>query len=199
MADRDGSTSRLDEKDALPRDAGQTDDQHQHLDSLTSANIDNLRNRAGQLLKKERRSHTLSPTALVSEVFIRFAGQRKRTWDDQQGFLAAAGVMMRRILSNHGRDRKALKRGSGRPRVSLGDESIEQISGGGAPDMVRLALDKLQERDPRLAEIVELRLYRGLSCKIIAELLNSSQRTIEREWTAGRSWLRAELVEESDE
>lgn len=168
------------------------------LDEPVSGKYRDLHNTAGKLLRRERRSHTLSPTALVNEAFLRLARQRKRLWDSPEGFLAAATGMMKRILTNHGRDRNALKRGGGSPRVPLDEATTPAIRGGHTTNAVREALDRLRDRDPRAAEIAELRLYRGLGNEIIAETLGVSLRTAEREWATARAWLRAELAEEDD-
>ncbi len=171
---------------------------HGSLESLTPAHYNDLRRRAGKLLRSERRSHTLSPTALVNEAFLRLSRQRKRVWDQADGFLSAAVVMMRRVLSNYGRDRKALKRGGGQVRVHFDCCEPSAESGGPETDAVRQAMRKLSERDPHMADVIRLKIYRGLTCRTIAELLGSSERTIEREWAAGRAWLRAELSKEEE-
>ncbi len=171
--------------------------QQKSLADLLPCNYPDLHNTAGKLLHRERRSHTLSPTALVNEVFLRLARQRKTSWDNREGFLAAATGMMRRILSNHGRDRNALKRGGKQPRVSLQDAPARAVHGGHTTKAVRIALETLRKRDPRAADIAEHRLYRGLGNDIIAESLGISLRTVEREWAVARAWLRAELAEEN--
>ncbi len=135
---------------------------------------------------------------MVNEVFLRLARQRRRTWHRADDFFGAAVVMMRRVLSNYGRERKALKRGGGRGRASLDSHEPAAESGGPATDSVREAMRKLQERDPHMAEVIRLKMYRGLTCRAIAALLESSERTIEREWAAGRAWLRAELSAEDE-
>ncbi len=172
--------------------------QQKPLQDLLPRNYPDLHNTAGKLLHHERRSHTLSPTALVNEVFLRLARQRKRSWDNREGFLAAATGMMRRILSNHGRDRNALKRGGKHAHIPLTEiKAPSTTHGGSTAKAVRLALEKLRLRDPRAADIAEFRLYRGLGNDIIAESLGISLRTVEREWAVARAWLRAELEEEN--
>ncbi len=192
-------TVRVRERHPKPQDTIQstgTPARPDDLDEISPQNYPALHNTADKLLRRERRSHTLSPTALVNEAFIRLARQRKRLWDSPEGFLAAATGMMKRVLINYGRDRKALKRGRNRERVGLDVEAIPAPRGGSTASAVREALDKLGRRDPRAAEIAELRLYRGLGNDIIAETLGVSLRTVEREWAAAKAWLRAELDEE---
>lgn len=155
-----------------------------------------LHDKADKLLRKERRNHTLSPTALVNEAFLRLARQRKRTWSSREGFLAAATLMMKRVLTNHGRDRNALKRGGKNARIEYLDAIHGEDRGGNSGDGVRECLKRLQERDPRAAEIAFLRLYRGLGNEVISETMGMSLRSVEREWAAARAWLRAELTEE---
>jgi RNA polymerase sigma-70 factor (ECF subfamily) len=166
------------------------------LHTIAPDSYPDLRKSADKLLRRERRSHTLSPTALVNEAFLRLARQRKRVWDSPEGFLAAATGMMKRILTNYGRDRNALKRGGGRGRVPLDESTIPESRGGSTTNAVRDALERLRARDARAAEIAEMRLYRGLGNDIIAETLGLSLRTVEREWATARAWLRAELAEE---
>ena len=166
------------------------------LKDILSGNYADLHDTADKMLKRERRSHTLSPTALINEAFLRLARQRKRSWESRDGFLAAAAGMMKRILSNYGRDHNTLKRGGGRTRETLKEIAIPDNRGGHTTNAVRVALEKLRVRDPRAADIAELRLYRGLGNNIIAESLGISLRTVEREWAAAKAWLRAELAEE---
>lgn len=191
-----GETEHTPQTTPTPPDNNPT--QQKPLSDLLPTNYPDLHQTAGKLLHHERRSHTLSPTALVNEVFLRLARQRKRSWDNRDGFLAAATGMMRRILSNHGRDRNAQKRGGKHAHVLLAEVKAPNTdSGGSTAKAVRLALEKLRLRDPRAADIAELRLYRGLGNDIIADSLGLSLRTVEREWAAARAWLQAELEEEN--
>ncbi len=193
-------TASVRERLSNPQDTNQatgTPARSDDLDEIGPQNYPALHNTADRLLRRERRSHTLTPTALVNEAFLRLARQRKRLWDSPEGFLAAATGMMKRVLSNYGRDRRALKRGRNRERVGVDVEAIPAPRGGSTASAVREALDKLGRRDPRAVEIAELRLYRGLGNEIIAETLGVSLRTVEREWAAAKAWLRAELDEES--
>ena len=156
---------------------------------------DELRRRAAAALKGERTDHTLQPTALVHEAFLRLADLPDRQWQDRAHFVAVAARAMRRILVDHARARKAVKRGSGEIRVSL--EDIDVPAGDGVDvDLVTLdeALDGLALLDERQARIVELRFFGGLTVDETAALIDVSTRTVKREWQMARAWLRRELA-----
>lgn len=166
------------------------------FNSITPDNYDQLRDRAGKLLRHERKAHTLSPTALVHEAFLRIARQRRNVWQCADDFRAAVVIMMRRVLSNHGRDRNALKRDGRRARIRLSQCDPPAHPAPSERDDVHEAIIRLSERDPGMAEVVRLKIYRGLTSSLIAEQLGTSERTIERMWATGRAWLRAELAQE---
>jgi RNA polymerase sigma factor (TIGR02999 family) len=152
-----------------------------------------LRKRAARYLRHERPDHTLQPTALVHEAYLRLVGQSRVAWQNRAQFYGIAAQMMRRILVDHARARQAAKR-PGALKVSL-DERI----GATTPrtwDLLALdeALNKLQELDPRLSEIVELRYFAGLSEEAVAEVMGISRRTVTREWQAARVWLYRHLT-----
>ena len=148
-----------------------------------------LRRLAASYLRRERRDHTLQPTALVHEAFMRLVDQRQVDWSNRAQFMGVAAVMMRRILVNHARDRIADKRGGGAERVplTLAGEAI------GPPEVNLLdlheALDKLSEIDARKAQIVELKFFAGLTTEEIAATLRISGATVERDWKFARAWL----------
>lgn len=147
-------------------------------------------------LRGERPGHTLEPAALVNEAFLELAGRRSAQFANRVHFLSVASFVMRRILAEHARTRKAGKRGGGVVPVSL-DERIHQVA---APDSawaeiaaVDDALDRLAEVDARGAQVVVMRYFGGLSHEEIGEALAISVATVKREWTAARAWLRREL------
>jgi RNA polymerase sigma factor (TIGR02999 family) len=148
-----------------------------------------LRRLAAGYLRRERAGHTLQPTALVHEAYVRLIDQRQIDWSNRAQFIGIAAVMMRRILVNHARDRAAEKRGGGAEHVSitLAGEGI------GAPEVNLLdlheALNDLAETDPRKAQIVELKFFGGLTTEEIAETLSVSTATVERDWKFARAWL----------
>ena len=150
---------------------------------------DELRRLAADYLRRERSGHTLQPTALVHEAYVRLIDQQRVDWSNRAQFIGLAAVMMRRILVNHARDRLAAKRGGSAERVSL-TIVAEQI---GAPEVDLLglhdALDRLAELDARKSQIVELRFFGGLTMDEIARTVEVSRATVEREWTFARAWL----------
>jgi RNA polymerase sigma factor (TIGR02999 family) len=150
---------------------------------------DELRRLAAGYLRRERPGHTLQPTALVHEAYVRLIDQRQVDWSNRAQFIGLAAVMMRRILVNHARDRVADKRGAGAEHVPLtvaGDPM-------GAPEVDLLdlhdALDRLAELDRRKSQIVELKFFGGLTIEEIAETVQISRATVEREWKFARAWL----------
>jgi RNA polymerase sigma factor (TIGR02999 family) len=152
-----------------------------------------LRRIAGSLMRKERPGHTLQPTALVGEAFVRLVDGRRVTWQDRAHFLGIAARVMRQILVDHARRRAAEKRGAGFERLTF-DERL----GHGAADEVAVldlhrALDKLEALDPRGARVAELRLFGGLTVPEIAEVLGVVPRTVDGDWAVARRWLAREL------
>jgi RNA polymerase sigma-70 factor (ECF subfamily) len=158
-----------------------------------------LRGLAAAFLRREGRGHTLQPTAMVHEAFMRLVDQTRVEWKGRAHFIAVAAQAMRRILVDHARAKKAAKRGGDRMRVTL--QSDLAISPERDEDVLALneALEKLQTVDERQARIVELRFFGGLTVREVAEVLDVSTRTVENDWTMVRAWLRRELsVGEAD-
>jgi len=152
-----------------------------------------LRRRARRYMRGERPDHTLQPTALVHEAYLRLAGQREVDWQSRAHFFAVAAQLMRRILVDHARARKAEKRGGGEPRVAL-NESLAMTEEKSAELMaLDEALTHLAERDPRQARAVELRFFGGLSEEEAAEVMGISLRTLKRDWSVARAWLFKEI------
>ena len=164
------------------------------LEKLIPLVFEDLRQIAGRLFQREADSHTLQPTALVSEVYLRLMDQHNIQWQNRQQFFGVAALMMRRILVDHAKGRQAAKRGSGMPKVPL-DETIAAIEQKDI-DFVALdeALSRLTEIDPRQEQIVGLRFFMGLSNEEIAEVLDISVTTVKREWRMARLWLHRELT-----
>ena len=163
-------------------------------EQLQTIVYDELRRLARAFMRRERRDHTLQPTALVHEAYARLIHQRNIDWHNRTQFLGVAAIMMRRVLVNHARDRVAAKRGGGAYRVSL--TSIDDASPGPAVEIVALheALEKLAAVDPRKARIVELKFFGGLTTREIGEAVDLSTATVEREWTFSRAWLYDAIV-----
>ena len=153
-----------------------------------------LRRLAASYLRRERPGHTLQPTALVHEAYVRLLDQRQIDWSNRAQFMGLAAVMMRRILVNHARDRVAEKRGGGAQHVplTLAGEGIGAIE----VNLLHLhdALTRLSETDPRKGQIVELKFFGGLTTEEIAAALSVSTATVERDWKFARAWLHRTLT-----
>ena len=148
-----------------------------------------LRRLAASYLRRERPDHTLQPTALVHEAYMRLLDQRKVDWSNRAQFMGLAAVMMRRILVNHARDRVAHKRGGGAEHVPL--TLVGEGIGAAVVNVIDLheALERLSETDARKGRIVELKFFGGLTTDEIAETLGISAATVERDWKFARAWL----------
>lgn len=148
-----------------------------------------LRRLAGRYMAAERRDHTLQPTALVHEAYLKLVDQERVDWRNRAQFVGVAAMIMRRILVNHARDRAAAKRGGGAERVSLtvAGDAFQQPE----LDLVSLqhALEQLSTIEPRAARIVELKFFGGLTTEEIGEVLQLSPATVERDWRFARAWL----------
>lgn len=160
---------------------------------LASLVYDELHRRAAGYMYAERRDHSLQPTALVHETFVRLVNLENRTFQNRSHFFAAASQVMRHILIDYARNRRAAKRGGGRHKLQL-DEAIV-FSNDNLEEWIAVddALNRLAERDSRMAKIVEMRFYAGLTEEEIAEVLGISLRTVKRDWKVAKAWLRAEL------
>jgi RNA polymerase sigma factor (TIGR02999 family) len=154
---------------------------------------DDLRRRAAGYLRRERAGHTLQPTALVHEAYVRLIGQDRVAWQNRAHFLAIAASMMRRVLMDHGRRQKAGKRGGSGRRVTL-DEGFSPVAPRGL-DLLALdeALGELAALDEQQARIVELRAFGGLSVEETAEALGISPATVKRHWAFALAWLQRRL------
>ena len=162
-------------------------------DKLLTLVYDQLRALAQRYLSQERPGHTLQPTALVHEAYIRLVGEAD--WEDRAHFFAVAARAMRRILVDHARTRAAAKRGGLEQRRPI--EVAETCAA--RPDEYVVALDEalttLAGVDPELARLVELRFFGGLSVEETAEVLDVSTRTVKRHWTVARGWLHRAISE----
>ena len=158
---------------------------------------DELHRLASSNLRRERAGHTLQPTALVNEAYLRLGtgpGSGDAAWANRRHFFHAAARAMRQILVDHARRRDAEKRGGGAERVTLAD--VEVAAPEANVDLLRLdvALDALAAEDARLAELVQLRFFVGLSIEEAAKTLGVSPATAKRDWAFARAWLQARLV-----
>jgi RNA polymerase sigma-70 factor, ECF subfamily len=154
-----------------------------------------LRRLAAHYMKQERPGHTLQPTALVNEAYLRLIAWQDANWQDRVHFFRVAARLMRQILVESARARSAGKRGGSIQKIAL-DEALE-FSPERSGELIALddALQGLERLDPRQAQIVELRFFVGLSVEETAEALSISARTVQRDWNVARAWLRGELTE----
>ena len=168
------------------------------VDRLMPIVVGELRRLASTFLRKERCDHTLQPTALVNELYLRLVERRRIDWHTRAQFFAFASHTMRRILVDHARTRNRSKRGSGACTVSLTD--MGDMGDQAAPKEVDLlaldeALTALAEMDDQLARIVELRFYTGLSTREIGAILEMSAASVSRQWAIARGWLFQQLTQ----
>lgn len=156
---------------------------------------DQLQDLAGRQLRRERAGHTLQPTGLVHEAYMKLVGGNDVDWRDRAHFLGVAARAMRQVLVDHARRRQAAKRGSGAEPTTLTGKGLgESMDLDELLDLDR-ALDRLEEVDSRLRRVVEFRYFGGLKDAEIAEALGVSRRTILRDWARARAWLYRELYE----
>jgi RNA polymerase sigma factor (TIGR02999 family) len=166
----------------------------QARDDLMPVVYRELQRRAGAYLRRERQDHTLQPTALVHEAFMRLVGQERVAWQNRAHFFAIASHMMRRILVDHAREHEAAKRPGAGVKVMLDDRI-----GAAQPracEFIALdqALVELTRIDPRQGQIVELRYFGGPSEQEVAEVLSISRATVTREWQTARAWLHRRMT-----
>jgi len=159
------------------------------LDEMTPVLYEELRRVARRLLSAERPDHTLQPTALVHEAYLRLIDQRSVDWRNRAHFLGVAATMMRRILINHAKAHQAAKRGGYAAAISL--EDALGVFTNPQVDLLDLdcSLDRLTTLDPQQGKVVELRYFGGLSIEETAEVLGISPATVKREWGTARLWL----------
>ncbi len=167
------------------------DQPRRNLDDFLPLVYDELKRIAAYKLSLERANHTLQPTALVHEAYLRLATQHSVNWQNRAQFFAVASEMMRRILVNHALERKAKKRNEGKTYVSLDDAEHAAASSIGEIDLIFLddALKELAEFDSQAARVVELKFFGGLTNEEAAEVLSVSDSTVKRDWRMARAWL----------
>jgi RNA polymerase sigma-70 factor (ECF subfamily) len=175
------------------------DGDEEALARLTTQVYSELRRLAAAVMSNQSRERTIQPTALVHELYFQLPEVRHFDWQSRAHFLNVAAKMMRNILVDHARKRQTAKRGGG-VAVALNDVAIQDASLNIDVLQVHEALDKLTGEYPRQARVVELRFFGGLSVKETSEVLRltgleSSARTVERDWTFARAWLEAAIEE----
>lgn len=173
--------------------AGQKD----ALTQLLPLVYNELRRLAAHYMQQEREGHTLQPTALVHEAYLRLTNQDRANWQNRAQFMAVAGQLMRRILVDHARQRCAAKRHG--DLTTLDEGAAQQYADVMRPEeilAVHLTLERLERLDPQQGRIVELRYFAGLTAEETAQAMGLSLRTAEREWTTAKAWLRAQIAGE---
>jgi RNA polymerase sigma-70 factor, ECF subfamily len=162
-----------------------------HLAELVYQELHRL---AQRFMSGERPDHTLQPTVLVHDTFLKLTGHNSVDWTDRKHFFAVAATLMRRILIDHARGVRAQKRGGG-GKVSL--DAAVPITAAMSDDLLALdeALTRLAELDPRQSKVVELRFFAGLPEEEIAKVLDVSIRTVKRDWGTARAWLHSQIAE----
>lgn len=174
---------------------GVTTDQSRSTSELICLLYEKLKTIASIKLRSERIEHTLQATALVNETYLRLNKQKqnKKEWESVEAFVGAAADVMRRILINHARDRKAIKRGRDWCRVSL--ELIDPNAENSAERLLELneAFEELEANDKETAEVARLRLFGGLTIAEIVSLTGMPSRTVDRRWAFARTWLKTSL------
>jgi RNA polymerase sigma factor (TIGR02999 family) len=165
---------------------------HEELFSLL---YEDLRYMAGAFMRRERPNHTMQPTALVHEAYMRLIAETEVDWQSRAHFMGVAALVMRRIIIDYARAHRAEKRGAGAPLVMFDDalgmarteHDLDQLL------TIDEALTRLAQVDERQAKIAEMKFFAGLTGEEIGLLLGMSERTVKREWSIARAWLRAEL------
>jgi RNA polymerase sigma factor (TIGR02999 family) len=164
------------------------------LDRLMPIIYSECRRIAARQLALERPDHSLDPTALVHELYLRLVDQRRSSWENRAQFFGVAARLMRRVLVDHARARHAEKRGGDAVFVSL-DAAADAPDGSTVGDVLAIdeALERLAAHDPEQVQIVELRYFAGLTVAETARVVGRSPRTVKREWRLAKAWLYQEL------
>jgi RNA polymerase sigma factor (TIGR02999 family) len=163
------------------------------LEELIPLVHDELRRLAGRLLRHERANHTLQPTALVNEVYLRLVNPQEVDWQSRSQFFGLASKLMRHILVDYARKNRTAKRGG--PELQRAPHEVLKVDRNPEVDFIAVheALERLETFDPQKARIIELRFFGGLSIEETAEVLKIGHATVERDWKLARAWLRREL------
>lgn len=170
-----------------------SDGDQRALDKLTPLVYEELRHQAARYLRRERPGHTLQTTALIHEAYLRLIDAKDVHWQSRAHFFAIAANLMRRILVDHARRRDADKRGGSQLKLTLND--MFTVAKETDVDVLAIdeALDRLARMDQQQARVVELRFFSGLSVEETAAALGVSPKTVKRDWSVARAWLRREI------
>ena len=168
---------------------------HVELDKLVAEIYPELKQLARYQLSGERAGHTLSTTAIVNEAFVRMKSSSPQ-WNDQAHFFRVAGRVMRHLLVDHARKRISTKRGSGVDALNIDDLAVSSADDTLAVLAIDAAMHRIEEIDPRMAQVVECRYFAGLSVKETSVTLNVPVRTVERNWQRARAYIRRALADD---
>ena len=155
-----------------------------------------LRNLAAARMAHEAAGHTLQPTALVHEAWLRLVGSGERTWQNRAHFFAAAAEAMRRILIERARRKSRLKRGGGLALLNIADFDVAAAMPDEKIVLINDALEELKAEDPEKAQVVMLKFFAGLTNEQVAEILNVNERTVRRQWEFAKAWLFDRITQE---
>jgi|SRR5215471_12446522 len=155
-----------------------------------------LRRMAAAYLSRERRDHTLQPTAVVHEAYLRLVDQRNVQWQNRKHFFGVAAQVMRRVLVDHARSHQSLKRGGAHGKISLESAMVSATDRGAELIAVDEVLTRLAAFDPQQARIIELRFFGGLTVEETAQVLGISPATVKRDWNVAKAWLTREIGKE---
>lgn len=150
---------------------------------------DELRRIAAARMAQESAGHTLQPTALVHEVWLRLTGGQKQSWENRAHFFGAAAEAMRRILIERARRKSRLKRGSGQALLDIADLDVIAVMPDDKILLVDEALEQLKLEDPEKSKVVMLKFFAGLTNEQVAEIMNVNERTVRRQWEFAKAWL----------
>jgi RNA polymerase sigma factor (TIGR02999 family) len=175
----------------LCRDAAHDD--RRSVDALVDHVYGVLRRMASRHMGGERQGHTLTPTALVHEAYLRLVDQESMDWKDRAHFYAIAARVMRRVLIDHARRRLADKRGGGQAMVTLHEDAAAVTTPENLLELDR-ALDKLDQLSPRQRQVVEMRFFGGMTHEETAEVVGVSVPTVRRDWRVAQAWLKREMA-----
>jgi RNA polymerase sigma-70 factor (ECF subfamily) len=175
--------------------------QLQRGDSAAAAELlplvyEQLRQVADAYFRKQPSDHTLQPTALVHEAYVRLIAHKSQSWTSRAHFFAVAAKAMRQVLVNHAQRRRAQRRGGGRRKLTLHDAMCPAAQSDLDVLILDEALERLSALNERMASVVELRFFAGMPMDQVAEALNVSKRTVEGDWATARAWLARELSED---
>jgi len=171
--------------------------EEQSAEDLLPVIYEELRHLAAARMAREAAGHTLQPTALVHEAWLRLVNEEERTWRNRAYFFASAAEAMRRILVEHARRKARFKHGGGQQRLNVADLNLAQSTPDEKVLLIHDALEQLEQEHPERARIVVLKYFSGLTNKEVAETLGLGERTVDRHWVCAKVWLVRKIEEQT--